>query len=64
VVRGVERLSGAPVKAHDIRAGAALVIAALAADGETVVSEAHHVARGYDDIAAKLRGLGADVRLA
>lgn len=63
VVRGVERLSGAPVRAHDIRAGAALVIAGLAADGETVVSEAHHVARGYDDIAAKLRGLGAEVRL-
>ncbi|MEZ5247439.1 MAG: UDP-N-acetylglucosamine 1-carboxyvinyltransferase [Acidimicrobiales bacterium] len=63
VVRGVERLSGAPVKAHDIRAGAALVIAGLAADGETTVSEAHHVARGYDDIAAKLRGIGADVRL-
>ena len=63
VVRGVERLSGAPVKAHDIRAGAALVIAGLAADGETVVSEAQHVARGYDDLAAKLRGVGADVRL-
>ena len=64
MVRGVERLSGAPVKAHDIRAGAALVIAGLAADGETIVSEAHHVARGYEDIAGKLRGLGADVTLA
>jgi len=64
VVRGVDHLSGAPVKAHDIRAGAALVIAGLAADGETVVSEAHHVARGYDDIAGKLRGIGADVTLA
>jgi len=64
VVRGVERLSGAPVRAHDIRAGAALVIAGLAADGQTTVSEAHHVARGYDDIAGKLRGLGADVVLA
>ncbi|MEQ8840026.1 MAG: UDP-N-acetylglucosamine 1-carboxyvinyltransferase [Acidimicrobiales bacterium] len=63
VVRGVERLSGAPVKSHDIRAGAALVIAGLAAEGETIVSEAHHVARGYDDIAGKLRGIGADVRL-
>jgi UDP-N-acetylglucosamine 1-carboxyvinyltransferase len=63
VCRGVERLSGAPVKAHDIRAGAALVIAGLAAEGETVVTEAHHVARGYDDIAGKLRGLGADVTL-
>ena len=63
VVRGVERLSGAPVKAHDIRAGAALVIAGLAAEGETVVADAQHVARGYDDLAGKLAGLGADVRL-
>lgn len=63
VVRGVERLSGAPVKAHDIRAGAALVIAGLAADGETVVSDAHHIARGYDDLPGKLRGLGATVEL-
>ncbi|MDG2028096.1 MAG: UDP-N-acetylglucosamine 1-carboxyvinyltransferase [Acidimicrobiales bacterium] len=63
VVRGVERLSGAPVKAHDIRAGAALVIAGLAAEGETVVAEAHHVARGYDDIAGKLNALGADIRV-
>jgi UDP-N-acetylglucosamine 1-carboxyvinyltransferase len=61
VVRGVERLSGAPVRAHDIRAGAALVIAGLAAEGETVVSDAHHVARGYDDLAGKLTALGADV---
>ena len=60
-MRGVERLSGAPVKAHDIRAGAARVIAGLAAEGETVVSEAHHIARGYDDLAGKLRSLGADV---
>jgi UDP-N-acetylglucosamine 1-carboxyvinyltransferase len=61
VVRGVERLSGAPVKAHDIRAGAALIVAGLAADGETVVSDAHHVDRGYEDVATKLQGLGADV---
>jgi UDP-N-acetylglucosamine 1-carboxyvinyltransferase len=63
IVRGVERLSGAPVKAHDIRAGAALVIAGLGAEGETVVADAHHVARGYDDLAGKLSRLGADVRL-
>ena len=63
VIRGVEQLSGAPVKAHDIRAGAALVIAGLAAEGETIVAEAHHVARGYDDLAGKLSSLGADVRL-
>jgi UDP-N-acetylglucosamine 1-carboxyvinyltransferase len=61
VVRGVGRLSGAPVKAHDVRAGAALVVAGLAADGDTVVSDAHHIDRGYEDLAAKLRALGADV---
>ncbi len=64
VVRGVERLSGAPVRATDLRAGAALVLAGLAADGETVVADAHHVDRGYDDLAGKLRSLGADVRRA
>jgi UDP-N-acetylglucosamine 1-carboxyvinyltransferase len=61
VVRGVERLSGAPIKAHDIRAGAALVLAGLAADGETVVRDAHHVERGYADLVASLQGVGADV---
>ena len=61
VVRGVERLSGAPVRAHDIRAGAALVIAGLAADGETVISDAHHVDRGYEDLAGKLSSVGAQV---
>ena len=61
VVRGVPRLSGAPVRAPDIRAGAALVVAGLGADGQTVVSEAHHIARGYDDLPGKLRTLGADV---
>ena len=64
VVRGVPRLSGAPVKAPDIRAGAALVIAGLAAEGETSVGEAHHIDRGYEDMAAKLSSLGADVRRA
>jgi len=61
VVHGVERLSGAPVRAHDIRAGAALVIAGLGAEGTTVVSDAHHIARGYDDLAGKLESLGADI---
>lgn len=61
VVDGKKRLSGAKVKAHDIRAGAALVIAGLGADGETTVSDAHHIARGYDDFAGKLRSLGAEV---
>ncbi|HEV3353701.1 MAG TPA: UDP-N-acetylglucosamine 1-carboxyvinyltransferase [Acidimicrobiales bacterium] len=61
VVRGRPRLSGAPVRAPDIRAGAALVIAALGADGETVVSDANHIARGYENFAGKLRAIGADI---
>ncbi len=61
VVRGVKRLTGAPVRAHDVRAGAALVLAALGADGETVVLDPRHVERGYADLSAKLRSLGADV---
>ena len=61
IIRGVDKLSGAPVRAHDIRAGAALVIAGLAAEGETVVSDAEHIARGYDDIAGKLNGIGGKV---
>jgi UDP-N-acetylglucosamine 1-carboxyvinyltransferase len=61
VIRGVPRLSGAPVKATDLRAGAALVLAGLAAEGETVVADGFHIERGYDDLAGKLRSLGADV---
>ncbi len=61
IVKGVERLSGAPVRAHDIRAGAALVLAGLAAEGETVVADADHVARGYEDLVGGLRSLGATV---
>ena len=61
VVRGVPALSGAPVRAPDIRAGAALVVAGLAADGETVVADADHVARGYQDLVGNLAALGADV---
>jgi UDP-N-acetylglucosamine 1-carboxyvinyltransferase len=61
VVRGVPRLSGAPVGAPDIRAGVALVLAGLVADGETVVSDAHHIGRGYEDLAGSLRSLGARV---
>ena len=62
VIRGVERLSGAPVRALDVRAGAALVLAGLAAEGETVVFDPHHVDRGYPDLAATLRALGASVQ--
>ena len=61
VVRGVDRLSGAPVQASDIRAGAALVVAGLAAEGETVVAHAEHIDRGYEDLPASLRSLGAQV---
>jgi UDP-N-acetylglucosamine 1-carboxyvinyltransferase len=61
VIRGVPRLSGAPVRALDVRAGAALVLAGLAADGETVVLDPFHVDRGYSDLAASLGALGADV---
>ncbi|HEX2382064.1 MAG TPA: UDP-N-acetylglucosamine 1-carboxyvinyltransferase [Acidimicrobiales bacterium] len=62
IVRGVEQLSGAPVRAPDIRAGAALVLAGLRAEGETVVHGAEHVDRGYEGFVDKLRALGADVR--
>ncbi len=62
VVRGVDHLSGAPVRAQDVRAGAALVLAGLAAEGETRVLDPHHVDRGYPDLAGKLQALGAPVR--
>ena len=61
VVRGVARLSGAPVKAPDIRAGAALVVAGLVADGETVITGVDHIDRGYDDLVGRLAILGADI---
>jgi len=63
VVRGVQALSGAPVRAPDIRAGAALVVAGLAAEGETVVADAYHVARGYQDLVGNLARLGANVSM-
>jgi UDP-N-acetylglucosamine 1-carboxyvinyltransferase len=62
VVRGRTRLSGAPVKAHDIRAGAGLVLAGLVADGVTEVADVHHIDRGYEGFVDKLVALGADVR--
>ena len=63
VVRGVERLSGAPVRAPDIRAGAALVLAGLAADGETLVGTANHIERGYQNLVGNLNSLGAKIEL-
>jgi UDP-N-acetylglucosamine 1-carboxyvinyltransferase len=61
VIRGVERLSGAPVRAPDIRAGAALVLGGLCAQGRTQVHDSGHIERGYERFDAKLRALGADV---
>jgi len=61
VVRGVERLSGAPVMATDIRASAALVLAALVAEGETRISRIYHLDRGYEALDKKLAGLGVKV---
>ena len=61
VVRGVPMLSGAPVVAHDIRAGAALVLAGMAAQGTTTVAESQHIDRGYPFFVEMLSGLGADV---
>jgi UDP-N-acetylglucosamine 1-carboxyvinyltransferase len=62
IVRGRERLSGAPVRATDIRAGAALVLAGVVADGMTTVADAFHVDRGYQCFVETLTGLGAQVR--
>jgi UDP-N-acetylglucosamine 1-carboxyvinyltransferase len=49
------------VRAPDIRAGAALVVAGLVAEGETVISDIHHIDRGYDDLVGRLASLGADI---
>ncbi|HEY9709692.1 MAG TPA: hypothetical protein V6D48_15915, partial [Oculatellaceae cyanobacterium] len=58
IVRGVPILSGAPVVATDLRASAALVLAALAAEGKTTIQGLHHLDRGYDNLEGKLRQLG------
>jgi UDP-N-acetylglucosamine 1-carboxyvinyltransferase len=63
-VRGVAKLRGAEVAAADLRAGAALILAGLAAEGETVVTNSGHVERGYEKIEAVLSALGAKIRLA
>ena len=62
VVEGVDHLTGAPIQACDLRAGAALVIAALAATGESEISCVQYIERGYEDIVTKLQGLGASIR--
>lgn len=62
VVEGVSMLTGAPVKATDLRAGASLIIAALAANGVTSIEEIHHIERGYEDVIEKFAALGADIK--
>ena len=62
VIEGVERLTGAPVRALDLRAGAAMLIAGLMADGRTEVEDIHHIERGYSDLVEKLNRLGAEIR--
>ncbi|WP_309678503.1 UDP-N-acetylglucosamine 1-carboxyvinyltransferase [Polaromonas sp.] len=61
IMEGVEKLSGATVMATDLRASASLVIAGLVAEGETLVDRIYHLDRGYDQMEAKLRGIGADI---
>jgi len=62
VVTGVEKLSAAPVMATDLRASFSLVLAALAAEGETLIDRIYHIDRGYEDVEAKLQGLGAQIK--
>ncbi|NLO99527.1 MAG: UDP-N-acetylglucosamine 1-carboxyvinyltransferase [Clostridiaceae bacterium] len=62
VIEGGSKLSGAPIKAHDLRAGAACVIAALIAEGETELTNVHYLDRGYENIVEKFSKLGADIR--
>jgi UDP-N-acetylglucosamine 1-carboxyvinyltransferase len=62
LVRGGRRLTGAPVMASDLRAGAALVLAGLAAEGETLVQRIYHVDRGYEHLVDKLSAVGATIR--
>ena len=63
VIEGVEKLTGARIQACDLRAGAAMVIAGLAAQGTTEIGCIHHIERGYEDIVRKLSGVGADIRV-
>ncbi len=63
VIQGMDILNGAPVKATDLRAGAAMIIAALAANGTTHIEEVQYIERGYEDIVEKLQSLGADIKI-
>ena len=62
ICTGVDRLTGAPVMATDLRASASLVLAALVAEGETLVDRIYHIDRGYQNIEEKLSGLGGEIR--
>ena len=61
ILEGVEKLTGAPITAPDLRAGAALVMAALAADGVSTIDDIHFIERGYEDFPEKLQNLGAQI---
>jgi UDP-N-acetylglucosamine 1-carboxyvinyltransferase len=61
LIRGVDHLTGTTVRASDIRAAAALVLAGLVAEGETTVTGLEHVDRGYDDFVGRLSSLGANI---
>ena len=61
LIRGVKELTGAPVMSTDIRASASLIVAGLAAKGETSISRIYHIDRGYEKIEAKFRSLGANI---
>ena len=63
VIQGGKQLTGAPVLACDLRAGAAMVIAALCAQGESIIEDVHYIERGYEDFVRKLQQLGADIRI-
>lgn len=63
IIRGVEKLNGAPVKATDLRAGAAMIVAALGANGTTQIEDIRHIERGYEDVIGKLSSVGADINL-
>ena len=63
VIEGGTKLSGAPVKACDLRAGAAMVIAGMCASGTTVIEDIHYIERGYENFVGKLKALGAEIEL-
>ena len=62
IIKGIPQLKGAPVMATDLRASVSLVLAALAAEGQTVINRVYHLDRGYECLVEKLFALGADIR--